>query len=70
MLCQAVPVLLCCALIVVTVLMRLSGVLLCHAVLCCVQLEAELKDLEQQSSELQVEGQHAISEYKVSAFRL
>lgn len=37
--------------------------------LCCaVQLEAELKDLEQQSSELQVEGQHAISEYKVRPF--
>lgn len=35
--------------------------MLCRAV----QLEAELKDLEQQSSELQVEGQHAIAEYKV-----
>jgi hypothetical protein len=40
--------------------------MLCCAVLCpAVQLEAELKDLEQQSSELQVEGQHAIAEYKV-----
>lgn len=29
------------------------------------QLEAELRDLEAQSAELQVEGQNAISEYKV-----
>lgn len=45
----------------------------CHIVPCALlrcaafamQLEAELKELEQQSGELQVEGQHAISEYKV-----
>lgn len=33
--------------------------------LCVLQLEAELQDIDKQSSELQVEGQDAIQEYKV-----
>jgi hypothetical protein len=55
----------------VTQFQTVEALCLLHCAMpCCavpLQLEAELRDLEQQSAELQVEGQDAIQEYKVRA---